>query len=107
LYYVEFIRKRPDVTWERFREVVGRAYTRWAEQHPEDAPVLAIGRTWRLGPSNASYIIVWRVDDFSRVDDWTELRRRDVESAAIVDEGTLSVSEIDAGMYEDIGSELH
>jgi len=47
VYYIEFIRKRDDVSWERFSEVIGRAYRHWAELHPEDAPVLAIGRTSR------------------------------------------------------------
>jgi hypothetical protein len=32
------IRKRDDVSWERFSEVIGRAYRHCAELHPEDAP---------------------------------------------------------------------
>jgi hypothetical protein len=82
------------------------AYKKWAELHPEDAPVLAIGRTWRLGPKDAPYVIVWKIPDFARIDQWTEARRRDVASAAAIDTGTLSVSEIDAGVYEDIGDEM-
>ena len=106
MHYVELFRKKPDVSWEKFCSVVEGAFTRWAELHPADAPVLAIGRTWRLGPPEASYIIVWKIPDFARIDEWTAARRRDPESAAAVDEGTLSVADMDAGVYEDIGLEM-
>jgi hypothetical protein len=106
VYYVEFFRKKPDVSWERFQQTIEGAYRRWMEFHPEDAPVLAIGRTWRLGPREAQYIIAWRIPKFARIDEWTEARRSDPASAAAIDEGTLSVAEMDAGVYEDIGLEL-
>jgi hypothetical protein len=106
VYYVEFIRKRPDVGWDEFNRVVRSAYKRWVEQHPDDAPVLAVGRTWRLGPQVAQYMIVWRIPDFARIDDWTRARREDPESDALVMQGTLSVAELEAGVYEDIGLEL-
>jgi hypothetical protein len=102
VYYVEFIRKKPGVSWEKFDSVIKVAYRHWAEIHPEDSPVLAIGRTWRLGPPSASYMIVWRVPDFAQIDEWTRARRTDPESARAIDEGTLSVAEIDAGVYADI-----
>ena len=106
MYYVEFIRKRPDVSWQDFREVIGRAYRHWAELHPEDAPVLAVGRTWRLGPEDAQYMIVWRIPDFARIDEWTRARQEDLASAEAVDRGTLSVADMQAGVYADIGEEL-
>jgi hypothetical protein len=106
VYYVELFRKKPEVTWEQFRGVVEGAFKHWAELHPEDAPVLAIGRTWRLGPPEASYIIVWKIPDFARIDEWTAARRSDPASAAAVDEGTLSVADMDAGVYEEIGLEM-
>jgi hypothetical protein len=106
VYYVEFIRKRDDVSWERFREVIGRAYKHWAELHPEDAPALAIGRTWRLGPREAQYMIVWRIPDAARIDEWTAARKADPASARAIDEGTLSVAHIDGGVYADIGDEM-
>jgi hypothetical protein len=68
--------------------------------------VLAMGRTWRLGPRDASYIIVWKIPDFARIDEWTRARREDPASAGAVDEGTLSVADMDAGVYDDIGLEL-
>jgi hypothetical protein len=106
VYYVEFFRKRPNVSWDDFNRVVRSAYKYWVELHPEDAPVLAVGRTWRLGPSAAQYMIVWKVPDFARLDEWTRARRGDESSDAAVMQGTLSVAEVDAGVYEDIGSEM-
>lgn len=106
MYYVEFFRKKPDVSWEEFRRVVEGAYKHWMELHPGDAPALAVGRTWRLGPRNASYIIAWRIPDFAHIDEWTRARRADPASDAAVMKGTLSVADMDAGVYEDIGMEL-
>jgi hypothetical protein len=106
VYYVEFFRKKPDVSWEDFQRVVGGAYKRWVELHPDDSPVLAMGRTWRLGPRDASYVIVWKIPDFTRIDDWTRARREDPASDAAVMQGTLSVADMDAGVYEDLGFEL-
>jgi hypothetical protein len=106
VYYVEFFRKKPEVSWEDFQRVVSGAYRRWVELHPGDAPVLAIGRTWRLGPSDAPYIIVWKIPDFARIDEWTSARRDDAASEAAVMEGTLSVADMDAGVYEEIGVEM-
>jgi hypothetical protein len=103
---VEFFRKRPGVEWDEFTRVVGGAYKRWVELHPEDAPVLAMGRTWRLGPRDASYVIVWRIPDFAHIDEWTKARREHAESDEAIMKGTLSVAEMDAGVYDDIGSEM-
>jgi hypothetical protein len=102
MYYVEFFTKKPDVSWEQFERVVKVAFRRWADHHPEDAPVLAIGRTWRLGPPTASYMIVWRIPNFARLDEWTEARRNDLESAQAISEGTLSVADMDAGVYDEV-----
>jgi hypothetical protein len=68
--------------------------------------VLAIGRTWRLGPNDAPYIIVWKIPDFARIDEWTSARRGDAASEAAVMEGTLSVADMDAGVYDEIGVEM-
>ena len=106
MYYIEFFRKKPDVSWDEFNRVVRGAYKRWAELHPEDTPALAIGRTWRLGPNNAPYVIVWKIPDFARIDEWTVARRNDPASEAAIMEGTLSVADMDAGVYSDIGEEM-
>lgn len=106
MYYVEFIRKRPGVEWDEFNRVVRTAFKHWQELHPEDTPVLAIGRTWRLGPAEAAYLIAWKLPDFARIDTWTQLRREDLASDEAVMKGTLSVADIDAGVYDDIGLEM-
>lgn len=106
MYYVEFFRKKPDVGWEEFRRVVESAYKHWVELHPEDAPVLALGRTWRLGPREASYLIVWEIPSFARIDEWTRARREDPASDDAVMQGTLSVADVDAGVYDTIGEEM-
>ena len=49
MYYVEFYSRKPGVDPERFRETVKRTDAYWASANPQDRPVLAIGRTWRLG----------------------------------------------------------
>ena len=106
MYYVEFFRKKPEVSWEHFRSVVEGGYRRWVELHPQDAPVLAVGRTWRLGPKDFSYMIVYRIKNFAQIDEWTALRKGDPDSEKAIMQGTLSVAEMDSGIYEDIGMEL-
>ncbi len=51
-------------------------------------------------------MIVWKIPDFARIDEWTAARREDPLSAAAVDRGTISVADMDAGVYDDIGREL-
>lgn len=106
MYYIEFIRKKPGVSWDEFSDVIRSAFKRWAELHPEDAPVLAVGRTWRLGPEEAPYMIVWKIPDFARIDAWTAARRNDLTSDEAVMRGTLSVADMQAGVYDDIGLEM-
>ena len=106
MYYVEFIRKKPNVSWDEFNEVIRNGFKKWATLHPEDAPVLAAGRTWRLGPDEAPYLIVWKIPSFARIDEWSEVRRRDRASEEAIMGGTLHVADIQAGVYDDIGSEM-
>ena len=49
--------------------------------------MLAIGRTWRLGPSDAPYMIVWKIPDFARIDEWTRARREDASLGRSRDAG--------------------
>jgi hypothetical protein len=51
-------------------------------------------------------MIVWRIPDIARIDDWTRARRDDLASENAVMQGTLSVADIDAGVYDDIGLEM-
>jgi hypothetical protein len=106
VYYIEFFRKRPEVSWEQFSEVIGRNFRTWAEEHPEDKPVLAIGRTWRLGPESVPYMVVWEIPSFAHIDEWSALRKRD-EASRLGGEGSLlSVAIVDGGIYETIGEEV-
>lgn len=106
MYYVEFVRKKPHISWDQFNKVIRTAFKKWEALHPDDVPVLAVGRTWRLGPEEVPYMIVWKIPSFARIDEWSEVRRRDLASDNAVMEGTLSVADIQAGVYEDIGLEM-
>jgi hypothetical protein len=102
VYYVEFYSRKPHVSADEFREIVLRTHRHWDEQNSRDRPVLAIGRTWRLGGPH--YIVVWEIEGAKRIDGWTEQRRTDPESARLIDEW-LEVVDCDAGLYEDLGLE--
>src|SRR5712692_675524 len=102
MYYVEFYSRKPHVDAEVFRETVRRTDALWAAQNPQDRPVLAIGRTWRLGGPH--YVVVWQIDGAKRIDGWTEQWKNDPGSARLIDEW-LEVVDCDAGLYEDIGLE--
>ena len=102
MYYVEFYSRKPGVDPERFRETVKRTDAYWAEANPQDRPVLAIGRTWRLGGPH--YIVVWEIDSAARIDEWTEQRLADPDARQAI-EDWLEVVDCDAGLYEDIGLE--
>ena len=102
MYYVEFYSRKPGVDPERFRETVKRTDAYWAAANPQDRPVLAIGRTWRLGGPH--YIVVWEIDSAARIDEWTEQRRADPDARKAI-EDWLEVVDCDAGLYEDIGLE--
>jgi hypothetical protein len=102
MYYVEFYSRKPGVSPEQFRDTVKRTDAWWAANNPEDRPVLAIGRTWRLGGPH--YIVVWEIDSAARIDEWNERRRRDPEARRAI-EDWLEVVDCDAGLYEDLGLE--
>jgi hypothetical protein len=103
MYYVEFYSRKPGVTAERFHETVTRTHSWWAANNPEDRPVLAIGRTWRLGGPH--YVVVWQIDSAARLDEWNERRRSDPDARQAI-EDWLEVVDCDAGLYEDFGAEM-
>ena len=102
MYYVEFYSRKQHVTPEEFRQTVLRTDAYWAESNPKDRPVLAIGRTWRLG--GPRYIKVWEIPDAARIDEWTEQRLSDPAARQAI-EDWLAVVDCDAGLYEDLGNE--
>ena len=102
MYYVEFYTRKPHVSPEEFHATVLRTDKYWAEANPKDRPVLAIGRTWRLGGPH--YIVVWEIPAASRIDEWTEQRASDPVARQALDDW-LAVVDCDAGLYEDLGKE--
>jgi type II secretory pathway component PulM len=102
MYYVEFYSRKAGVDPEHFRETVKRTDAYWASANPKDRPVLAIGRTWRLGGPH--YIVVWEIPAASRIDEWTAQRLEDPEARRHIEEW-LEVVDCDAGLYEDLGLE--
>jgi len=104
MYYIEFVEKNPGVSQERFQEVVRASNERWAAQHPGDELVMIIGRTWRLGPK-PTYMVVWRIEGWSTFDNWNiEFRKEQV--LANHDEFNEVGTIVDAGVYEELGSEV-
>jgi hypothetical protein len=102
MYYIEFYSRKTGVSAETFHETVKRTDAYWAENNPQDRPVLALGRTWRLGGPH--YMKIWEIDSAARIDEWTEQRASDPEADRMINEW-LSVVDCDAGLYEDLGSE--
>jgi hypothetical protein len=51
-------------------------------------------------------MIVWEIPDFARIDAWTAARHEDRRSDDLILKGTLSVADVDAGVYQDIGLEM-
>ncbi len=103
MYYIEFVEPKPGVSQQQFQEVVAHSSNRWARDHPDDELVLNIGRTWRLGPRPA-YMTVWRIKDATVLDRWQkEFQTQEVieEHAEFTDVATI----VDAGLYDDLGSE--
>lgn len=104
MYYIEFVEKNEGVSQKEFQEVVRASNEQWAAEHPNDELVLMIGRTWRLGP-RPTYMVIWRIPNFAAFEVWNV----EFQKARIVEEhaefravGTI----VDAGVYEDLGSEV-
>lgn len=104
MYYIEFFEAKQGVEQVRFQQVVKMANERWAREHPEDELVLSIGRTWRLGPK-PPYMTIWKVKDATVLARWSsEFGQQDIveKHAEFTDVATI----VDAGLYEDVGSEV-
>ena len=104
VYYIEFVEKNERVSQQRFQEVVRMSNERWAADHPDDELVMIIGRTWRLGP-RPTYMVVWRIKDFSTFATWSSefQKQQTLDNHGEFEEvGTI----VDAGVYEDLGSEV-
>jgi hypothetical protein len=102
VFYVELYSRKSHVEPELFQKTVKRTDALWAAGNPQDRPILAVGRTWRLGGPH--YIVVWEIESAARIDEWTDQRRSDPEAARLIDEW-LGVVDCNAGVYGHIGLE--
>ena len=102
MFYIEFYSRKPGVSPEIFRETVKRTDAYWARANPQDRPVLAVGRTWRLGGPH--YIVVWEIDGSARLDEWKGQLASDPEAQAMMADWQ-AVVDCDAGLYESLGDE--
>jgi hypothetical protein len=104
VYYIEFVEKNDGVPQQRFQEVVRMTNERWAATHPGEELLLIIGRTWRLGPK-PGYMVVWKIKDFTTFETWnSEFRKQQILENHGEFEAVGKI--VDAGVYEDLGSEV-
>jgi hypothetical protein len=74
LVYIEYISRRPGISIEAFRYAAGRGQGGWAGEYADDALLLNLGRTFRLGPE-PEYVAVWYVagGGLERIGEWERI----------------------------------
>lgn len=105
MYYIEFVEPVEGVPIERFRQALKESSEEWARQHPEDELVLNLARTWRMGPNNTRYLTIWKIEDFGAFQRWQE-EFATAEAATKLAELRRLLRVVEAGVYEDLGSEI-
>jgi hypothetical protein len=82
LVYIEYISRRPGIGLHEFHTVVGGGQTGWSGDYSEDAALLNLGRSWRMGPE-PEYMCVWYTPDagMERIDEWERVFRSGVADA--------------------------
>jgi hypothetical protein len=98
--YVEYTSRRPGVSLEAFHKIMRLGTGGWGSEHGDDAAVLVLGRTWRLGPE-PEYMIVWNVPAFGpeRLDEWERVFRAG-EADALQEPFQLAARIERAGCYD-------
>jgi hypothetical protein len=98
--YVEYTSRRPGVSLEAFHTIMRLGTGGWGSEHGDDAAVLVLGRTWRLGPE-PEYMIVWHVPAFGieRLDEWERVFRSG-EADALQEPFQLAARIERAGCYD-------
>ncbi len=104
MYYIEFFERRPGVSHARFQEVIWACTDRWSNEHPNDRPVLCIGRTRHLGPEPGN-LIVWKIEGWNTFEKWTAEFRTE-QGLANHSEFQAVATIVDAGVYDDVGKEI-
>ena len=100
LVYIEYISRRSGIGLHEFHTVVGGGQTGWSGDYSEDAAILNLGRSWRMGPE-PEYMCVWYTPDagMERIDEWERVFRSGVADA--YEEPFRLAGRIDrAGCYE-------
>ena len=100
LVYIEYFSRRPGVDLETFRSKAAQGQEGWDSGYGEDRLVLALARTWRLGPE-PEYLAVWHSPEagFDRLDTWDDIFRSG--EADHLEQPFFQVARIDvAGCYE-------
>ena len=98
MIYVEFIRRDRHVPIEIFRALGDQAS--WTD--PDDALVLNVGRTLRLGPHPA-YMAFWKCKGMARLDEWEAHFQSDAGHSDVHEQAThRAIHLIDAGCFDEI-----
>ena len=98
MIYVEFIRRDRFMPVELFRALGDQSS--WID--PEDALVLSVGRTLRLGPHPA-YLAFWRCKGMARLDEWEAHFQSDAglgDTAELATHKAIHIS--DAGCFDEV-----
>lgn len=100
LVYIEHISRRPGVSLQAFRHVIGLLQTGWERHHAsDDVLLLNIARTWRVGPE-PDYLTAWlSASGLGRLDEWERLYEQG-EEAPWNEPFRLAGSMDAAGCYE-------
>lgn len=98
MIYVEFIKRDRHMPIEIFRALGDQAS--WTD--PDDALVLNVGRTLRLGPHPA-YMAFWKCKGMARLDEWEAHFRSDAGLSDAYEMAThRAIHLIDAGCFDEI-----
>lgn len=101
MIYIEYFRRRPEVSVEDFHARVAQGLA-WESEYSEDRLILKAGRTWRLG-SLPEYFIVWHTPGagFERFEAWEKAFRSG--EADKFEHPFLSAARVEfAGCYEEL-----
>jgi hypothetical protein len=107
LVYVEYISRRAGVSIEAFHFATGRGQYGWSDEHADDALLLNLGRTFRVGPE-PEYVAVWYSPQagLERIGDWERIFASG--EADHLEETFRLAARIDtAGCYEPLLEPVH
>ena len=100
MIYIEYISRRDGANLSDFHRWMSNGLEGWDAGYQEDLLILAISRTWRLGP-DPEHIAVWDSprSGFERIDEWDRIFRSG--AADHLEEPLQKVARIEAaGCYE-------